>query len=216
MSWRDILGITRWAETADTHNSQNTQKPTERADCADIADSAFRKSEQENSKLLEALADASRSLDITPVEVKEALSREDIDDWRKGKISAEMLVAFARTLTHRRQMDKGERPDHFTEQAYCQHCGPIWLWTAGQFQGCPWCWNRTTNRPIPRPHSVRCSDCAHFENIDHPHLGHCTAHETENLAGLWDTDWRYCERYLPSPRQTDSKRSQVISSEPPS
>jgi len=58
MSWRETLGVTSSAELPYTHNSQNTQKPTEIGNCADIADSAHRYSEQEISKLLEALADA--------------------------------------------------------------------------------------------------------------------------------------------------------------
>ena len=72
--------------------------------CADIADSAYRDSEQENSKLLEALADACRGLSITPADVKLALAAEDIDEWRKGAISAETMATFARALVQRREV----------------------------------------------------------------------------------------------------------------
>jgi len=72
MSWRETLGIAEPAEQSDAQNPHNTQKPVEGAICADIADSAHRDSEQEASKLLEALADACKGLDITPTEVKEA------------------------------------------------------------------------------------------------------------------------------------------------
>lgn len=208
MSWRETLGVTPSAEPLYTHNSQNTQNPTEQMNCADIADSAYRDSEQENSKLLEALADACKGLDITPAKVKEALSPEDIDDWRKGAISTDTLAAFARALVQRRVMDQGKRPEHYTEQATCKHCGPIWLWFFGEVLGCPWCWNRAADRPIPRPCSVHCGDCIHFERIQsphgHPHLGHCAKGEPEAIAGLWDTDRRYCERFLPRPQQTHS------------
>ena len=95
MSWRETLGVTPSAETPYTHNSHNPQKPTEQGNCADIADSAYRDSEQESSKLLETLADTCKGLDITPPEVKGALAPEDIDDWRKGAISADTLAAFA-------------------------------------------------------------------------------------------------------------------------
>jgi len=67
--------------------------------------------------LLETLADVCRGLDITPVEVKEALAPEDIDDWRKGAISGDTLATFARSLVQRREMDRGKRPAHYTEQA---------------------------------------------------------------------------------------------------
>ena len=204
MSWRETLGVIPSAETPYTHNSQNTQKPTKQGICADIADSAYRDSEQESSKLLEALADACKGLDITPGEIKKALAAEDIDDWRSGAISAESLAAFARSLVQRREMDQGKRPEHFTEQATCKHCGPIWLWFSGEVLGCPWCWNRVAEKPIPRPYSVQCCDCIHFERIDHQHLGHCAKGEPEDVAGLWDTDRQYCGRFSPKPTKVNS------------
>ena len=209
MSWRETLGIAEPAEQSDAQNPHNTQKPVEGAICADIADSAHRDSEQEASKLLEALADACKGLDITPTEVKEALVPEDIDDWRKGAISADFLVAFARALAQRRMMDQGKRPDHYTKQATCKHCGPIWLWFSGEVLACPWCWNQAADRPIPRPHPVRCGDCAHFARTGHPHLGHCSKGEPEAVAGLWDTDRRNCQRFLPIPRQTNNEHPRL-------
>lgn len=210
MSWRETLGVTPSTETPYAHNSQNAQKPVEPAICADSADSAYRDSKEETSKLLEALADASKGLDITPADVTEALAAEDIEDWRKGAISADTLAAFARSLLQRRHMEQGKRPDHYTEQATCKHCGPIWLWFPGEVLGCPWCWNRVADKPIPRPSSVHCGDCIHFERIQsphrHPHLGHCAKGEPEAIAGLWDTDRRYCERFSPRPQQTNSNQ----------
>jgi hypothetical protein len=137
MSWREILGVTPSTETLCAHNSQNAQKPTEQGICADSAVSAYRGSEQEISKLLEALADACRGLDITPGEVKKALATEDIDDWRKGVVSTDTLAVFACSLVQRREMHLGKRPEHYTEQATCKHCGPIWLWFSGEVPGCP-------------------------------------------------------------------------------
>ena len=154
MSWRDTLGVTPSTEPPYTHNSQNTQKPAEQGNCADIADSAYRDSEQKNSKLLEALADACRNLAITPAEVKLALAAEDIDDWRGGAIGDDTLAAFACSLVQRREMGQGKRPEHYTEKATCKHCGPIWLWFSGDVLGCPWCWNRAADKPIPRPCST--------------------------------------------------------------
>jgi len=206
MSWRETLGVTPSAEAPYTHNSQNTQKPTETGNCADIADSAYRDSEQEISKLLEALADACKGIDITPAEVKEALAAEDIDDWREGAISADTLAASARSLAQRREMNLGKRPDHYTNRATCAHCGPIWLWFPREVLGCPWCWNRIADMPIPRPCSVHCGGCIHFERTDHPRLGHCAKGEPEAIAGLWDTGRRYCERFLPSPEQLKPKK----------
>lgn len=195
MSWRETLGVTSSTEKPYTHNTQNTQNPTETVNCADIADSAYRDSKNDSSKLLEALSDACQGIDITSTEVKEALASEDIKDWRNGEVSNNTFTAFARSLVQRREMDHGKRPAHYTVQATCKHCGPVWLWFSGEVLGCPWCWNRVADRPIPRPCSVRCGDCIHFERIDHPHLGHCAKGEPEAIAGLWDTDRRYCERF---------------------
>ena len=41
------------------------------------------------------------------------------------------------TLLQRREMDQGKRPEHYTEQATCKHCGPIWLWLSSEILGCP-------------------------------------------------------------------------------
>ena len=52
--------------------------------------------------------------------MKLALAAEDIDEWRKGAISAETMAPFARALVQRREMDQGKRPAHYTEQAHLQ------------------------------------------------------------------------------------------------
>lgn len=158
MSWREILGVARSENPSSTHNSQNTQKPVVLGNCADIADCAYRKSNSETDELEAALVDACDGLKITPEEIREALAPEDLEDWRKGLINTYTLTAFARSLILRREMDRGKRPEHYTEKANCKQCGPIWLWFAGEVLGCPWCWNRLSGRPIPRPDPVRCSD----------------------------------------------------------
>jgi hypothetical protein len=51
---------------------------------------------------------------------------------------------------------------------------------------------------VPKPERCRamyCRDCSHFDRTDHPHLGHCVKGEPEAIAGLWDTDQRYCKQY---------------------
>lgn len=47
--------------------------------------------------------------------------------------------------------------------------------------------------PVARGHQVTCGGCHHFERIKHPHLGHCAQGEPEAVAGLWDTDSRWCD-----------------------
>lgn len=62
--------------------------------------------------------------------------------------------------------------------------------------------------PVTLNHLNTCGECVHFERITepfrHPHLGHCAKGEPEAIAGLWDTDRRYCERFLPKPEQTNN------------
>ncbi len=51
--------------------------------------------------------------------------------------------------------------------------------------------------PTTTSQSVQCGICRHFHRTGHPHLGHCREGELEAIAGLWDTDPRECERFLP-------------------
>lgn len=43
---------------------------------------------------------------------------------------------------------------------------------------------------------ITCGECLHFERIDHPRLGHCAKGEPEAIAGLWDSDRRYCDKFI--------------------
>lgn len=49
---------------------------------------------------------------------------------------------------------------------------------------------------------ITCGECLHFERIDHPHLGHCAKGEPEAIAGLWDSDRRYCDKFLTCSKQS--------------
>ena len=51
--------------------------------------------------------------------------------------------------------------------------------------------------PTSRPHCVRCIDCKHFTQSDHPHLGRCGAGVNQSApAGFWDTHLRGCDKYI--------------------
>jgi hypothetical protein len=197
MNWREALGVTNTTDTPSTHNTHNTQKALRPTNCADIAEIVHSKSEEVDSMLLEVLADACQGLTITPVEVREALAPQDIEEWCKGNLSNANLATYAQLLVERRERDQGKRPACYTKQAICKNCGPIWLWISGEVLSCPWCWNRAAGKPIPRPHSIQCGDCMHFERIDHPHLGHCKKDQPEASAGNWDDDGRCCDFYCP-------------------
>lgn len=148
------------------------------------------------AKLLNGICEG---LPIIPTEIMDAMSPEDIKDWQAGHIPSEALVAFANSLATSQAIDQGQRPRHYTQQATCTHCGPIWLWIGGKVQGCPWCRNRLSEKPIPRPRPVQCIGCQHFQRRDHPRLGHCLRGAQRDIGGLWDADRRACEYWLPKP-----------------
>jgi hypothetical protein len=47
--------------------------------------------------------------------------------------------------------------------------------------------------PPPAGAPVCCADCAHFERMDHPHMGGCA--QGHGRHWLWDTDKRQCEDF---------------------
>ncbi len=74
-------------------------------------------------------------------------------DWPLLEADPEALDAFALALSIRRQRDRGERPEHYTQAATCGACGPVWLWEGApaHVAACPWCFNRAAGKPNPRP-----------------------------------------------------------------
>ena len=197
MSWRAILGIEpviAIGATQNTHNTQNSGSDGSSAYCGYFEGLD---DEEKLSKLLELLTEVCVGLDISPLEVRRAFAPADLTDIWQGRMDRDALAAFANALRQRRDMDQGKRPDHYRSVAVCKQCGPIWLWTTDQVRGCPWCWNRLADKPIPRPQQVRCGDCARFRRTDHPFLGHCAVGQWEPRVGLVDSDSRDCERYVP-------------------
>jgi len=149
------------------------------------------------SSLLEnAIFTAVGDLPITTDEIETVLDTDDIEAWNNGKTSTKSLVREAIFALAHSEIDQGNIPEYFTKIGICGHCGPVWLWFQGGVSGCPWCRNRAADKPIPRPHPMRCRDCLNFERIDHPHLGHCKKGEPEAPAGLWDDDHHGCSRWL--------------------
>ena len=143
-------------------------------------------------------------LPVTVDEIRQALHEDEIERWDQSRISTRSLVNKALITLARSEINQGNIPAYFTKRAVCALCGPVWLWFEGNVSGCPWCGNRTRDLPIPRPRAVCCADCFHFKRIDHPHLGHCTKGQPEDVAGLWDGDHRYCEQYLPRSRASSN------------
>jgi len=147
-----------------------------------------------------SLADACADLPLTAADLLDALDPDEREDAAAGRIDEEILRAFACALADRRARERGKIPANYREKADCQQCGPVWYWHGGTLPSCVWCANRLAGRPIPRPKSVTCAACRHFERTQHEHLGHCRAGQPEPPAGLRDTDSRSCGRWMPAVR----------------
>ena len=80
MSWRKLLVVPNISELTLAQNITNS---------ADIEYSA-----EAESKLLEALTPLCLGLAISPIEIRNSLSNDDINDWIKTKISTEVLRTF--------------------------------------------------------------------------------------------------------------------------
>jgi hypothetical protein len=74
-------------------------------------------------------------------------------DWPLLESDPALLAAFLSALKDIQTRELGERPAHYTHKAECALCGPVWLWEPlpGVLPGCPWCLNRASGKPIPRP-----------------------------------------------------------------
>lgn len=80
--------------------------------------------------------------------------RLSVDDIAAcADLSADTLAAYLRVLDRGTVMDAGHVPPGFTEAAYCDGCGPVWLWPGcpTRVRACPWCWRRKSGIRVPRP-----------------------------------------------------------------
>ena len=78
MSWRETMGIGASSLVPSAHNSQKAQNSVVPGNCANSAHSALGDSEDEHSKLLEILATACQGLDISPIDVFNALAGDSV------------------------------------------------------------------------------------------------------------------------------------------
>ena len=119
------------------------------------------------------------------------------EDWPIVRDDPAVLESLTHAVANRRHRERGERPPQWIASCVCSGCGPVFLWpeSPGRVSGCPWCFNRGRDLPIPRPTPVTCGTCRYFRRVDHPNLGHCAKGEPEAIAGLWDTDRRWCSRW---------------------
>lgn len=77
------------------------------------------------------------------------------EDWDDYKDDPKLLALWADLLCKNNLIKQGKVPDNFTAVTYCNLCGYVYVPPAlvnnGKVLGCPWCWNRVKNLPIPKP-----------------------------------------------------------------
>ena len=81
------------------------------------------------------------------------LRRAAGDDWPTVAADPELLAAFRALVECNQTRRAGRRPAHWTQATECKDCGCVWLWPGAPARvlGCPWCFNRASGLPIPRP-----------------------------------------------------------------
>lgn len=112
------------------------------------------------------------------------------------KNSHKETYMFAKLIVEKQQREKGIKPAHYTKKGHCKRCGDVWIFenAPSRFEGCPWCINRKTGKPIPRPYKVKCLDCKYFIVNQHSMagIGDCKLSVNNNACfGFRKRDCKY-------------------------
>ena len=155
---------------------------------------------ERDPSLIRELNRLTSDLDLSTQAVYEQLTDADIQAWQNGQIDTSHLRVTALSVRDERDRQAGKIPDGYTYPGTCEQCGPVWLSVTDKYvESCPWCENRNNGWPIPRPRSITCATCQHFQRTNHPHLGHCgIGVQSYAPAGLWDTDHHACRYWTKS------------------
>ncbi|MDO8706034.1 MAG: hypothetical protein Q7J84_13915 [Sulfuricaulis sp.] len=83
----------------------------------------------------------------------EKLHRAAGKDWPQLLADPDQLAVFRAVLACTETRRAGRRPEYYTQASECKDCGWVWLWPGAPTRvlGCPWCFNRASGLPIPRP-----------------------------------------------------------------
>jgi len=142
-SWRQL--VEAWDDDvydgSNTHKAQYPQKISVEPNFADIANNADTHSDT-SSHFPE---DRVHGLSV------QQLRAEAGDDWPDIVGDQSQFEAFAQTLLITRMRERGEVPSHYTATTECKFCGivPIFEGCPHKVEGCPWCFNRVSGRPMP-------------------------------------------------------------------
>lgn len=81
----------------------------------------------------------------------DALSPEDMVEVQAMDDPLPFLRSMAVACVWTAFRQDGIAPPAWTSPAYCDQCGPVYLWRSTRCKSCPWCWNRLHGVKIPRP-----------------------------------------------------------------
>jgi len=150
------------------------------------------------SRLLETLSDLCRNTNYKPYELYQLMDKSEIHDWATGKLTNDDLKVFIASKALNDTRKAGKIPESYLFTADCAQCGVVWSPYPTVAQHCPWCTNRLHALPIPRPESIRCIDCKHFQRIEHPCIGKCKRNQSGGLVGRWGLSSHRCAYFIPN------------------
>jgi hypothetical protein len=155
-----------------------------------------------DTALMERCREACRGLPITASALLAAMNEADKAAMRSGDADElKALRTFAESRSDACLMAEGRKPAHYTQAAYCEHCGPVYLFEGAPARvlGCPWCFHskalKKAGRAIPRP-PAKCEGCRHFERDPiNPPMGMGTC--KRNHGGHYPRQRHLCADWQP-------------------
>jgi hypothetical protein len=85
-------------------------------------------------------------------------SVSSVSEWSEllkngnGEFEPEEMPVVSKMVEIAEMRAKGQTPAHYTSTTTCKHCGPVPIWEGcpPEVLGCPWCFNRHQNLPLPQ------------------------------------------------------------------
>ena len=114
------------------------------------------------SEMPEAVTDKTakrvKSPQALPDKTDKRASVSSVSEWSEllenenGELESDEVLIAAELVEIVQMRERGEIPAHYASTTTCKHCGPVPIWNGcpPEVQGCPWCFNRHKELPIPR------------------------------------------------------------------
>ncbi len=130
--------------------SQSSSAPTDKTPSG--TETPVRSSKSTKSPLLEV-----KDPRPTRSELREDTGSEwsELLENKNGELAEHEIPVAAEMVAITEMREKGIVPDHYTATTECSGCGkvPIFEGSPEKVNGCPWCFNRIKELPVPNPQS---------------------------------------------------------------